>query len=250
MEKGSPDLEERTDRRGRRRDRGGSKRHGVRVLSHASRGSFGGTNGLIVYSVLRTNPVGVLKRDICVLDPTSGQTGRLTAKLFEDDGEAAWDPGGTRIAFTREVTGLPSSAVVQVLDLRTNRQRNVSGARRGSFEPLGSGYAPAWLPGGRELAYAWGKRIRATALGGRRATRTVWRARAPVRSLSWSPDGRRVAFVEITNYATDAGRTSVLTLAARRTGAVSRRMSSVALRMVRGLHRRAATSGFWIPRAE
>ncbi len=55
--------------------------------------------------------------------------------------------------------------------------------------------APAWSPSGRSIAFINRDRIRLTDPAGTRTRTNVRLPRADIQDLTWSPDGKRLAFV-------------------------------------------------------
>jgi dipeptidyl aminopeptidase/acylaminoacyl peptidase len=162
----------------------------------ASTTAYPGTNGLIVYSVDRVMPSGLHQGDLCLLDPTSGQTARLTRSL-EDELQPAWSPDGLRLAYSARLFGEETiTSVVYARDLAAGRRRNLTGRRTFDGAWIGTGVSPTWLPNGTEIGFGWRDGIAAIGADGH-GRRLVWETRGFPAFVSWSPDGTRVAFVAV-----------------------------------------------------
>jgi TolB protein len=121
---------------------------------------------------------------------------------------AVWSPDGRQIAFVNNVsTGLPGPGAARSKDDSEIYVMNAdgSGTRRLTHN-VGYDGEPAWSPDGRKIAYQSKRRAVRGVVGGRSGEiyvmnadgsgkRNLTRNRAQDGSPSWSPDGRRIAFV-------------------------------------------------------
>ena len=110
------------------------------------------------------------------------ETGELGPRVGgEDVGLWSWSPDGTRLAFALGEPGSGRFAVVNA---------DGSGAREIST----TGVYPIWSPDGMSLAWPSGGSL--WVAGPDLVPREVLRIDAEIQFLEWSPDGRRLAFVE------------------------------------------------------
>ncbi len=121
---------------------------------------------------------------------------------------AVWSPDGRQIAFVgNRATGLPGPGAAGSKDDSEIYVMNAdgSGTRRLTHN-LGNDGAPAWSPDGRKIAFQSKRRAVRGVVGGRSGEiyvmnadgsgkRNLTRNPANDSSPSWSPDGRRIAFV-------------------------------------------------------
>ena len=118
----------------------------------------------------------------------------------------AWSPDGTRLAFTRSVTGTRTGWAIDVyiVDLDGTNLRRVTTS--------GTAFAPTWSPNGRRIAYlgvvgsSESHRLHVVNADGSgdhtllAASRATWApgGHALIWPPTWSPDGRRIAFSRAT----------------------------------------------------
>ena len=121
---------------------------------------------------------------------------------------AVWSPDGRQIAFVNNVsTGLPGPGAAGSKDDSEIYVMNAdgSGTRRLTHN-VGYDGEPAWSPDGRKIAFQSKRRAFRVVVGGRNVEiyvmnadgsgkRNLTRNPAQDGSPSWSPDGRRIAFV-------------------------------------------------------
>ncbi len=103
----------------------------------------------------------------------------------------AWSPDGRRVAFTSFVSGLPR---IYELDLVTGRERQVPAPRNGDY------ITPAYAPDGETLAFAITGSSGRSGLYTYNVAReccftTLIEGRSEDLSPTFSPDGRRIAFM-------------------------------------------------------
>lgn len=139
--------------------------------------AFTRSNGAHVSQILATDPAGKTLREVVL--------GGMFAEF------PTWSPDGKRIAFHGEKN---RKSGIYVLDVRTRRMKRITAG-------LDSG--PAWSPIGKLIAFVrLGERLPSgerptdifvvTPEGGEPVNLT--RTTSSEDSLSWSPDGRRLAF--------------------------------------------------------
>jgi Tol biopolymer transport system component len=104
----------------------------------------------------------------------------------------AWSPGGRRLAFMSDMDPEELARTVTIA--------GADGSRPAEVEALNGDIGPIWSPAGGEIAFQahrtevsrpWINLVRPDGTGRR------WLARG--RNPTWSPDGRRLAFIDISN---------------------------------------------------
>jgi len=139
--------------------------------------------------------------NIWVADPSHGAKARQITPYTEDDGfaigELAWSPDTKSIAFTRG----------QSLEDETpaNVNNSPEGARPkevwvvamagGAPHKVGAGNSPSLSPDGSRLLFVDKKRILTVAASGDGEAQPLLIDQGTVDSLTWAPDGNRLAFV-------------------------------------------------------
>ena len=143
--------------------------------------------------------------DVYVMNPDGTELTRLT----DDpgwDGTPAWSPDGTQIAFASERLGIP---VIMLMNADGSDQRPLTEATYASLMPV-------WSPDGTQIAFASTRSYEVQQQGGRQevdAGFEIWVMYAdgsdPQRITgdpedqalypAWSPDGKQLAFQEVTD---------------------------------------------------
>jgi len=146
--------------------------------------------GLVVSLV-----VGVLAAAAAGASPPAVRFALSTSCGQIDDSTPVWAPGGRVIAFTR-VTGSGGYSAVYRIRLDGKQLRLLSPESHYA-------YGPAWSPDGSQIAYSTFDldavvRIvvaRADGTGPRVLATFQWQREPPATFLSWSPDGKELAYV-------------------------------------------------------
>jgi dipeptidyl aminopeptidase/acylaminoacyl peptidase len=162
------------------------------VFGHAAvgAGSTRQSTGALAYSVSHPMPGGGVTSHLCLVDPRTGRTQRLTHERFVADIHPAWSPNGTTLAFVRGFYLDSQGANVFAVD------PDGSSLRRISRE--GSDYRPSWSPDGMRIVVKHG--YHGFELIVMNADGTARRRLGPsgdVGNPAWSPDGDRIAFTKI-----------------------------------------------------
>src|SRR6202011_4205087 len=139
--------------------------------------------------------------NIWVADPSHGAKARQITPYTEDDGfaigELAWSPDTRSIAFTRgqsledetpaNVNHSPQGAMP--------KEVWVVATAGGVPHKIGAGGAPSFSPDGSRLLFVDKKRIMTVAASGDGDAQPLLIDQGTVDSLTWAPDGKRLAFV-------------------------------------------------------
>jgi len=145
-------------------------------------------------------------RNVWIADASHAMKARALTTFTEDDGfsigELAWSPDSQLIAFTRGQT------------LEDERGANVTGSPQGPLprevwmvstaggdaHRVAAGHSPAFLPDGSGLVFLDKDRIWTVAANGRSAPQPLIVDAGRISSVSFSPDGRRLAFVSARSH--------------------------------------------------
>jgi dipeptidyl aminopeptidase/acylaminoacyl peptidase len=139
-------------------------------------------------------------RNIWVVDPSGSAKARPITAYTEDDGfdigELAWSPDTKSIAFTRAGT-LEDEAPTNVTSSPEGpkpREVWVVSTAGGAPHKIGAGHSASFSPDGSQVVFLDKKRVMAAAVGGEGEARPLIVDAGSVGSLTWSPDGKRLAF--------------------------------------------------------
>ncbi len=139
-------------------------------------------------------------RNIWIADSAAGSKARPLTSFTKDDGfdigELAWSPDAQRIAFTRG-EALENDAPANVdssPDGPTPREIWVVSASTGTAHKVGVGHSATFSPDGSQLVFIEKGRI-LTADAGETAPHALIVDQGQIAAMTWSPDGKRLAFV-------------------------------------------------------
>jgi WD40 repeat protein len=152
----------------------------------ADTGSTIQASGLIAYSVAHPMPSGVETRHICLLDPSTGRTQRLTHERYVFDYGPAWSPAGV-LAFTRRFYNEDQTDNIFTI--------HSSGTNLRLLQRDGNNLWPSWSPDGKQIVYATG--FHGFELRVMNADGSGVRSLGPSGGVSgpaWSPDGTRIMY--------------------------------------------------------
>jgi dipeptidyl aminopeptidase/acylaminoacyl peptidase len=140
-------------------------------------------------------------RNIWIADSSGSAKAHSITPYTEDDGfdigELAWSPDTKSIAFTRGET-LDDEAPTNVTsspDGPKPREVWVVSTAGGTPHKVGTGHTATFSPDGRQVVFVDKKRVMAAAVSGEGEARALIVDSGNVGSLTWSPDGKRLAFV-------------------------------------------------------
>jgi dipeptidyl aminopeptidase/acylaminoacyl peptidase len=141
------------------------------------------------------------RRNIWVADPSGAAKAHPITAFTEDDGfdigELAWSPDTKSIAFTRAQT-LEDEAPTNVTNSPEGpkpREVWVVAPSGGAPHKVGAGHSASFSPDGSHLVFADKKTILTVAATGEGGAQPLVVDAGVVASLTWSPDGKRLAFV-------------------------------------------------------
>ena len=141
------------------------------------------------------------RRNVWVADEAHGPKARAVTTFSEDDGfsigELAWSPDAQLIAFTRGQT-LEEERGANVGSSPqgpASREVWVVSAAGGNAHRIGSGHTPAFSPDGSRLVFLDKEKIWTVPATGASAPQPLLVDNGQVASVSFSADGRRLAFV-------------------------------------------------------
>lgn len=151
-----------------------------------------GPNGLIAYVAFLPQGLGDLyashatglprDSEVCLLDPTTGATQRLS-KAYADVDQPAWSPDGSRLVTVQH--GMMNSSGLQLVNADGSGLGNLFGGQFNSSE------SPAWLPDGHSVSFVV---TGTTGLVVGNVDTSTFRTIAVIgQDPDWAPDGTRVA---------------------------------------------------------
>lgn len=163
------------------------------------------TTAIVTLSTLRPSGRVALAcgNGICSLNADGSGVTRLTATPSHNNGQAAWSPDGTKIAFWSDRSGTPQIFVMNA---------DGSGVTQLTNDPTADYARPAWSPDGTRIAYT--RYVESSVGGGGRNNGDIWIMNADGSGQvqvtgnpsdgevwdywpTWSPDGTRIAFARI-----------------------------------------------------
>ena len=161
---------------------------GVCALAPPASPVVSGPNGLLAIGLCGSKGEGVAKPGgVCTLHPDGSGVHQVTTR--KDDGDPAWAPDGTKLAFVRTISG---RSHIDLVD-----------ADGGALAPVSTGpddRGPTWSPDGTRIAYSTHGAIQAIEVD--TGAVTTLDPGPDDADPSWSADGTRIAF----DRATPAGR--------------------------------------------
>lgn len=140
-------------------------------------------------------------RNVWIADAAKTIAARSITPFTLDDGydvgDLAWSPDARTIAFVRGQT-LEDDGPANVLSAPegpSSRSIWLVSAAGGNARMIGQGHAPSFAPDGKSLVFIDKHRILTFSPSRDQTPRTLLTDFGAVRSMTWSPDGKRFAFV-------------------------------------------------------
>jgi dipeptidyl aminopeptidase/acylaminoacyl peptidase len=140
-------------------------------------------------------------RNIWVVDSTGSAKAHPITTYTEDDGfdigELAWSPDTKSIAFTRAATledEVPTN-VTSSPEGPKPREVWVVSTAGGAPHKVGAGHSASFSPDGSQVVFVDKKKVLAAAVSSEGEARSLIVDAGSVDSITWSPDGKRLAFV-------------------------------------------------------
>jgi dipeptidyl aminopeptidase/acylaminoacyl peptidase len=137
-------------------------------------------------------------RNVWIAEPPS-YTGRRITSYTEDDGQEItgldWAADGKSLAFARGGEDIGSDPNPLSRPTVPEQTVYVLAVESGRLRALGAGRSPKIAPKGDRVAFAKGSQIWWAPLSGDQKAKQLLQMRGTCHSLSWSPDGSRLAFV-------------------------------------------------------
>jgi TolB protein len=166
------------------------------VPAHAA---FPGQNGKIAFASNRDDPNvsgchPTCNFEIYVMNPDGTGVTRLTNTPGTWEGEVAWSPDGTKIAFVRYSYSPPTGDKdIWVMDADGSDQINLTGGGERAFDDE----YPAWSPDGTKIAFTtlesdWGLYLMDS--DGTDIEPLVWPEYPIPNQSNWSPNGELIAY--------------------------------------------------------
>jgi dipeptidyl aminopeptidase/acylaminoacyl peptidase len=138
-------------------------------------------------------------RNIWVLDRAATKSRQITVFTQDDGfdiGALAWSPDAKQIAFTRggSIEDERPTNVTSSPDGPSPREVWVVSTAGGTAHKVGTGHSASFSPDGSRLVYIDKQRIWTAAAAGESAAQSLIVDQGNISSVTWSPDGKRLAF--------------------------------------------------------